>query len=118
MLRIAMINTVKLLVVVSLTGAGIHMTGAGQLIMSGQGEVKTHKVTDVDYISDTADARMLSAVMLKVLPAPAKDTDVKIRLQPKGAWYDCSSEGTKVECPTVSTPIMLEEVVEIQVVAS
>lgn len=117
-LRIALANLAKLLAIVALLGSGFSLTGAGELIVSGQGGLEAQKATDVDYIFDSADARKLSAVEFKVFPAPGHDAEVKIRLEPEGIWHGCRSEGPKVVCPTLSTPITLEQVVELQVVAT
>lgn len=76
------------------------------------------QATNIDYVSDPSDSRVLSAVTFTVVPAPAADAELAVRLHPNGAWYQCSIEGSTVICPTSSAPITLEEVVELRVVAT
>ncbi len=76
------------------------------------------EATNIDYVSDASDVRLLSAVTFTVLPAPAADAELAVRLHPNGLWYQCKIEGSTATCPTTSAAITLEEVVELRVVAT
>lgn len=119
-LNLTMRNAIGLLLVAAVL-CGLSQSDLlleGELILSPGEAVNAQEVTDVDYVADPDDPEMVSKVTFTVLPAPSADTQMTIRLEPKGAWYRCSSRGSNVVCLAASSPIALEDVVELQVVAN
>lgn len=88
------------------------------LIMSSDELAAAPEVTDIDYVSDPTDARVLSTVTFRVLPAPAADAELAVRVQPDGRWYRCSLDDSSAVCPTVSERVTLREVVDVRVVVT